>query len=104
MDLYVHGHRDVFQKYDDTQRIQSGIDTVANKGGGIVHLQNGSLFSGLLKLRSLIELRIEKDCTLLSPPVCKQQRKRLKKLSRLPMHGLHYASKAGYGCYRKSTR
>jgi polygalacturonase len=52
----------------DTVALQQAIDTCSQNGGGIVHLTAGIWLSGPLDLKSRVNLRLDKDATLLGSP------------------------------------
>ena len=52
----------------DTAAIQSAIDTATAKGGGRVVFVDGTFLSGALRLKSGVELHIDRTATLLASP------------------------------------
>ncbi len=52
----------------DTAAIQSAIDTATAKGGGRVVFADGTFLSGALRLKSGVELHIDRTATLLASP------------------------------------
>jgi polygalacturonase len=52
----------------DTVAIQSAIDTATAKGGGRVVFADGTFLSGALRLKSGVELHIDRTATLLASP------------------------------------
>ena len=52
----------------DTVAIQSAIDTATAKGGGRVVFAEGTFLSGALRLKSGVELHIDRTATLLASP------------------------------------
>ena len=53
---------------NDTAAIQSAIDTATAKGGGRVVFVDGTFLSGALRLKSGVELHIDRTATLLASP------------------------------------